>query len=355
MSSSMGSQQIGSDTGTSWSKVISNWFTADDLDLDVELERLFNAICPLSEGDEGVSPDQAFTMALDLVLGPEEVRLRAVFLEILAFRAGATRKETSPARKALLSDWYSPFFHGHGSLQKRLDTEFMTKLKAEDVKNRPSVDPVKFEFPTLDYGARIAGVKTEDTVMVDSAGNDGADTDNDVIDLDGETDAKTVRESRKEVESVKIIDGTPYSGFTDSRSFPSWRRKFLALCDSRGYNDYVLKYYALTRNLADNVQLRLKPTAPPSTAPMKKWKVEYERLMNELGMLTAGVDGDTGSWKSEQDLLAIRQTKSESTGSFLDRFETTVADLSSHGVALDSGRLIAALLSSLRQDVKEVA
>ncbi|KAF4649400.1 hypothetical protein FOL47_002120, partial [Perkinsus chesapeaki] len=85
------------------------------------------------------------------------------------------------------------------------------------------------------------------------------------------------------------------------------------------------------------------------------WKVEYERLMNELGTLTAGVDGDTGSWKSQQDLLAIRQTKSESTGSFLDRLETTVAGLSSHGVALDSGRLIAALLSSLRQDVEEVA
>ncbi|KAF4647822.1 hypothetical protein FOL47_004087, partial [Perkinsus chesapeaki] len=274
MSSSMGSQQIGSDTGTSWSKVISNWFTADGLNLDVELERLFNAICPLSEGDEGVSPDQAFTMALDLVLCPEEVRLRGVFLEILAFRAGATRKETSPARKALLSNWYSPLFHSHGSLRKRLDTEFMTKLEAEDVKNRPSVDPVKFELPTLDYGARIACVKTEDTVMVDSAGNDGADTDNHVIDLDGETDAKTVRESQKEVESVKIIDGTPYS--------------VLALRDSRGYNDYVLKYYALARNLADNVQLRLKPTAPPSTAPMKKWKVEYERLMNELGTLTAG-------------------------------------------------------------------
>ncbi|KAF4749669.1 hypothetical protein FOZ62_004263, partial [Perkinsus olseni] len=122
------------------------------------------------------------------------------------------------------------------------------------------------------------------------------------------------------------------------KSFPSWRRKFYALCDSRGYNDYVLR-----------------PRAPPPNAPAQKWKEEYDRLMKELEMLTAGLDGDTGSWKSEQELLALRQSRSESTASFLNRFETTVADLASHGVVLDNGRLVAALLSSLRQDVKEVA
>ncbi|KAF4709148.1 hypothetical protein FOZ63_013603, partial [Perkinsus olseni] len=139
------------------------------------------------------------------------------------------------------------------------------------------------------------------------------------------------------------------------KSFPSWRRKFYALCDSRGYNDYVLRYYALTKNIADNVQLRLRPRAPPPNAPAQKWKEEYDRLMKELEMLTAGLDGDTGSWKSEQELLALQQSRSESTASFLNRFETTVADLASHGVVLDNGRLVAALLSSLRQDVKEVA
>ncbi|KAF4647688.1 hypothetical protein FOZ61_003843, partial [Perkinsus olseni] len=246
-SPTMGSQQIGSDTGTSWAKVISGWFTSEDLDLDVELKRLFEAICPVTDGSEGISPDQAFTDALDLVLGSEEVRLRTVLLEILAFRVDATRKETSPAR-----------------------------VKSEG------------DLPT----GNVTGPTATDDVVI----------------LDDDIDAKSIRESRKEVESVKIIDGICYSGFTDTRSFPSWRRKFYALCDSRGYNDYVLRYYALTKNIADNVQLRLRPRAPPPNAPAQKWKEEYDRLMKELEMLTAGLDGDTGSWKSEQELLALRQS-----------------------------------------------